>query len=254
MKLYNYSSDGLFTTVSTAEKDPLEKDKYLIPAFATTQDVIEEKNGFDRVFKNADGSVPKYSASAPNATWQYEKQFVKCTAYNKKSQGQKEFDDETLVTEDYTLLVPESKYHTFENDAWTLTDENAELQITDTRTLYVNSIDSEAARIYSIWTRFESEYYERETAAKAYKDSNYEDEPNSFVTSFATSNKISNEQAAEIILQQAQLLRNSQETLASQRMRKYELNALDSIDEMKYLYDDIIEQMKLVEIQQSEQS
>ena len=33
----------------------------------------------------------------------------------------------------------------------------------------IANIDEHAARIYSTWTRFESEYRERQTAAEAYK-------------------------------------------------------------------------------------
>lgn len=88
---------------------------------------------------------------------------------------------------------------------------------------YTEDFDSFVASIYSRWTRFETEYYEREKAAQEYVDSNYEDEPSVWVTSFANAAGLSNQIAAELILSQAVNLRSGMRELGTLRMRKYEM-------------------------------
>ena len=91
---------------------------------------------------------------------------------------------------------------------------------------YTEEFDSYVASIYSRWTRFETEYYEREKAAQEYADSNYEAEPSVWVTSFANAAGLSNQIAAELILSQAVNLRNGMRELGCLRMRKYEMASL----------------------------
>lgn len=93
MKIHNYSKyDGKLLYSEIAEIDPLEPSKFLIPANSTTIEPLEDKEGFDVVFN---GEV-----------WEYKKQHVKVTAYNKETKQSKEFDDESLVGDEYTALEP----------------------------------------------------------------------------------------------------------------------------------------------------
>lgn len=53
MKVYSfYPETGIFAGITNAQESPLERDKFLIPAYATEVEPPEEKDGFNRVFQN----------------------------------------------------------------------------------------------------------------------------------------------------------------------------------------------------------
>lgn len=121
-------------------------------------------------------------------------------------------------------------------------DEQA--MINQYRNELIKHIDDTAAQIAAHWTRFESEYKEREAAAEAFKAANFEGEPNIYVTSYAISARIDNKTATLRILEQAVGLRHLQGQLAAQRMRKYLLDQVDlTIEQLQELHDDIINNM-----------
>jgi len=101
-----------------------------------------------------------------------------------------------------------------------------------------DKLNDTLARVYSTWTRFESEYVFREQAAIAYKASNYSGVCSVWITAFATAANLSSKSACDLILEQAVGLRSAQETLGALRMRKYELlplteqDALDKYNEI----------------------
>lgn len=108
----------------------------------------------------------------------------------------------------------------------------------------INNIDVHAASIYSTWTRFESEYRERQAAAEAFKNANYQGECSRYITDFAKRAGLNNQAATDLILVQATGLEKLQVELANQRMRKYELKVPGlTIEKMRSIYDDIIKQM-----------
>ncbi|BBE82148.1 TPA: hypothetical protein ACPSFK_001362 [Haemophilus influenzae] len=116
----------------------------------------------------------------------------------------------------------------------------------------VDSIDDTAANISSRWTRFVEEYKEREAAAIAFKEANYEGECSRYISDFAQRARLDNKTATNLILTQAAGLKKLQMELANQRMRKYELKheAL-SDEELQRIHDDIIGKMQtLAEVQQ----
>ena len=116
--------------------------------------------------------------------------------------------------------------------------------LADTQTRLIANIDEHAAKIYSTWTRFESEYRERQTAAEAFKSSNYEGECSRYISDFAQRAHLYNKTAANLILIQAAGLEKLQVELANQRMRKYELKALNlTLEQLQSIHDDIIKQM-----------
>ena len=139
-----------------------------------------------------------------------------------------------------------SAYHVFDLDAkkWVISQEKQTALLAEKRNNLLDQIDSHAATIYSTWTRFESEYRERQTAAEAYKSANYQGECSRYITDFAQRAGLDNKTATNLILTQAAGLEKLQVELANQRMRKYELKSPGlTLEQMQSIYDDIIKQM-----------
>lgn len=127
---------------------------------------------------------------------------------------------------------------------WEISTEKLTALLTEKRNRLIEQIDSHAAAIYSTWTRFESEYRERQTAAETYKAANYQGVCSRYITDFAKRAGLNNQAATDLILVQAAGLEKLQMELANQRMRKYELKAPNlTLEQMQSIYDDIIKQM-----------
>ena len=127
---------------------------------------------------------------------------------------------------------------------WEISSEKQTALLSETKTRLITNIDEHAAKIYSTWTRFESEYRERQAAAEAYKSSNYQGECSRYITDFAQRAGLDNKTATNLILTQAAGLEKLQVELANQRMRKYELKAPNlTIEQLQSIYDNIIKQM-----------
>lgn len=118
------------------------------------------------------------------------------------------------------------------------------LLLSTKRDSFIEQIDNHAAKIYSTWTRFESEYRERQAAAESYKSTNYQGECSRYITDFAQRARLDNKTATNLILTQAAGLEKLQMELANQRMRKYELQAPNlTLEQLQSIHDDIIKQM-----------
>lgn len=118
------------------------------------------------------------------------------------------------------------------------------LLLSTKRDSFIEQIDNHAAKIYSTWTRFESECRERQAAAEAYKSTNYQGECSRYITDFAQRARLDNKTATNLILTQAAGLEKLQMELANQRMRKYELQAPNlTLEQLQSIHDDIIKQM-----------
>ena len=127
---------------------------------------------------------------------------------------------------------------------WEISPEKQTALLAETQTQLIAKIDEHAATIYSTWTRFESEYRERQAAAEAFKSANYQGECSRYITDFAQRAGLDNKTATNLILTQAAGLEKLQVELANQRMRKYELKAPGlTLEQMQSIYDDIIKQM-----------
>lgn len=127
---------------------------------------------------------------------------------------------------------------------WEISAEKLTALLTEKRDALIDKIDNHAATIYSQWTRFESEYRERQTAAEAYKAANYQGDCSRYITDFAQRAGLDNKTATNLILTQAAGLEKLLVELANQRMRKYELKAPSlTLEQMQSIYDDIIKQM-----------
>ena len=127
---------------------------------------------------------------------------------------------------------------------WEISAEKQTALLAETQTRLVANIDEHAAKIYSTWTRFESEYRERQAAAEAFKSANYEGECSRYISDFAQRARLDNKTATNLILTQAAGLEKLQVELANQRMRKYELKVPNlTLEKLQSIHDDIIKQM-----------
>ena len=163
---------------------------------------------------------------------------------NGQSQGKKIIADKT----GYPVLIdPQpSAAHVLNLDTltWEISGEKQTALLADTQTRLIANIDEHAAKIYSTWTRFESEYRERQAAAEAFKSANYEGECSRYITDFAKRARLDNKTATNLILTQAAGLEKLQMELANQRMRKYEFQAPNlTLEQLQSIHDDIIKQM-----------
>lgn len=148
--------------------------------------------------------------------------------------------------ENTTLLKPPSANHQWDKktEKWEISAEKQTALLAETQTHLIANIDEHAAKIYSTWTRFESEYRERQSAAEAYKAANYQGDCSRYITDFAKLAGLNNKAATDLILVQAAGLEKLQVELANQRMRKYELKAPGlTLEQMQSTHDDIIKQM-----------
>lgn len=93
-------------------------------------------------------------------------------------------------------------------------------------------LDDKVAAVYAQWSRFEREHLLRESAARLFKDFGYEGDVSVWIKSYADSTGLTNIEATDLILKRAQQQKSLQESLATLRMRKHELDALD--DEARY--------------------
>ena len=144
------------------------------------------------------------------------------------------------------IEIKPSEAHVLNLDTltWGISPEKQAALLSETQTRLVASIDKYAAKIYSTWTRFESEYRERQAAAEAFKSANYEGDCSRYITDFAKRAGLNNKAATDLILVQAAGLEKLQMELANQRMRKYELKAPGlTLEQLQSIYDDIIKQM-----------
>lgn len=139
-----------------------------------------------------------------------------------------------------------SEYHVFDRERkqFVISKEKQAEFTKETQARLIENIDVHAASIYSTWTRFESEYRERQAAAEAFKNANYQGECSRYISDFAQRARLDNKTATNMILTQAAGLEKLQVELANQRMRKYELKAPNlTLEQLQSIHDDIIKQM-----------
>lgn len=106
-----------------------------------------------------------------------------------------------------------------------------------------NEIDDACYNAVSSFSRFRSEYIQREEEAKAYADKGYQGLPGSLLKNFADLIGLPYQAAANVILEQARLLREIDTGIANLRMAKYTITARDTVPEMLVKRDDIILQI-----------
>lgn len=137
--------------------------------------------------------------------------------------------------------------HEWNGKDWVIPPEKLTALLSEQRDSLIEQIDNHAATIYSTWTRFESEYRERQAAAEAFKSVNYQGECSRYITDFAKRAGLDNKTATNLILTQAAGLEKLQVELANQRMRKYELKQPNlTLEQLQSIHDDIIKRMNLL--------
>ncbi|AAU36685.1 hypothetical protein [[Mannheimia] succiniciproducens] len=176
--------------------------------------------------------------------WQYVEDHRGEVYYNTQTKAEVTISELGKIPENLTALQPSDPNCEWNGEVWVLrAEKQAELKAQKLQQ-FIDGVDNKASRIYSIWTRFEIEYAQREAAAVAFKAANYQGEVSRFIADFATKAGIDNVTATNLILVQAEGLRKLLVELANQRMRKYELKKPNlTEDEMQTIYDDIIQQM-----------
>jgi hypothetical protein len=103
----------------------------------------------------------------------------------------------------------------------------------------IASIDDRVAAIYQRWTRFQAEYELRESEAIAYQAAGYTGDVPRQVAAFADRAGLAYQQATDLILGQAALLRTALANLGDLRMRKYEVAAASYAEAAQSAHDTI---------------
>lgn len=106
-------------------------------------------------FRDQEDNVPYWPDDS--CEWVVKDKQIKVTAYNKETQETKEFDDKSLVTDDYTLLKPSTQFDEWIDGAWvTNLQAQYEAQVKQVdatrRSLYLNvdALRNEAAMIRAV--------------------------------------------------------------------------------------------------------
>lgn len=175
--------------------------------------------------------------------WQYQADH-RGTYYNKETGEKVEHTALGELPDNLTTLAPLAEPCKWNGTGWVKDEAKIADNFAKDQAKLIANIDEHAARIYSTWTRFESEYRERQAAAEAFKKANYQGECSRYITDFAKRAGLNNQVATDLILVQAAGLEKLQVELANQRMRKYELKVPGlTIEKMQSIHDDIIKQM-----------
>ncbi|WP_417880310.1 hypothetical protein [Vibrio sp.] len=120
MKLaqYHFETGEYLRTVDAVKN--IKSKEFMIPPYHTPDlPVVELEENEYHVFLGSNGTTPRdYS----DGTWQVKERFVKVTAYNKQTKQPKEFEDKTLVDDEYTLIEPKP-LQKWEGEQWVQDDE-----------------------------------------------------------------------------------------------------------------------------------
>lgn len=231
-KVCQLDDQGIYVGQTEADLSPEEATNgvYLMPAGCVDTAPPEDKKGF----------VAKWTGD----NWDYLENHIGETVYSTETKEPKEIGELGAIPQGYTSMKPESDHKEWDGKAWVISQEKMTALLAETQNQLIANIDSHAATIYSTWTRFESEYRERQAAAEAFKSANYEGECSRYITDFAKRAGLDNKTATNLILTQAAGLEKLQVELANQRMRKYELKTPNlTLEQMQSIHDDIIKQM-----------
>lgn len=116
--------NGEFLGTRKAVKDIKQPDRFVIPPYQTPiafpTDKLEDNEYW--AYLGLDGYPVRDHALG---TWMKKANKVKVIAYHKQTQAQKDFDDESLVTDEYTVKKPPTPYHDFNATDWILNQTKA---------------------------------------------------------------------------------------------------------------------------------
>ncbi|WKT00548.1 hypothetical protein NYR30_04470 [Gallibacterium salpingitidis] len=138
-----------------------------------------------------------------------------------------------------------SSLYDWDGVKWVLNEERQAELANARRQQFIDNIDNTASSLITKWTRFESEYKEREKAALDYQSRDYQGDASIYITSFADAANIDNKSAALLILQQATQLIDTLAKMSALRMRKYELKQDNlTLEQMQAIHDDVVSKMQ----------
>jgi hypothetical protein len=109
------------------------------------------------------------------------------------------------------------------------------------------SVDDAIALIYQRWMRFDREYAERESAARAFVAADYQGECGIWIAAFASAAQMEPSAAADLIIQQADTLHAALRDLGALRMRKYEILGAESVAAAEAARDNILTEAGQIE-------
>lgn len=111
---HHYNPSTLLYTHSTVLSVPAGYKAPLVPQCALLTHLPEY-----------DPSTQDLKVNLTDCVWQALDKHMAVTAYHKQTKAQKEFDDKSLVTDEYTLKEPSTPYHDFNDDEWIANKEKA---------------------------------------------------------------------------------------------------------------------------------
>lgn len=125
LKLYITShKTGALLGSRYAEKDVKNPERFVIPPYQTPTCVPDDTAGENEYWAYLDdGGQPVRDYNC--GSWVKKEKQIEVTAYHKQTQQTKEFDDESLVTGEYTIKEPPTPYHEFVDSDWVSSKEKA---------------------------------------------------------------------------------------------------------------------------------
>ncbi|QMT40010.1 hypothetical protein [Neisseria shayeganii] len=208
---------GIYVGQAEADLDVYARDgSYLIPGGCIDTAPPEAREGM----------ATKWTGSG----WQYLPDHRGQTAYRTADGQALTIDTVGELPEGLTLLPPPDSCHEWDGAAWTLNPAKAAERLDAHRAEETERINAAVYGVAQPLLRFRAEYELRESQARAYADAGYTGEVPSQVAAFATPANLQPQQATDIILQQAAKLHAALDQLATLRMRKFELQQLDSTE------------------------
>ncbi len=168
------------------------------------------------------------------------------TVWHKETGSASVIDELGEIPEEFTTLehVPYSTWDELEN-LWVISEEAEQQRIADLIADSILVIDGAAAAAAGKWTRFTEEYQVREAAALEFKAAEYTGECSLYISSFADAAGMEYQAATDLILKQANDLRDLQSKIAAQRMSKNKLKQPGlTFEDITALRDEIVLNIK----------
>ncbi|AKU42648.1 tail fiber assembly protein [Vibrio phage H188] len=116
--------DGRLLGSCDAAMDIKQDGRFVVPPYYTPAQPPGDFLGDDECWAYLDdGGQPVREYN--NGSWVKKKKQVEVTAYHKQTHQAKEFDDRSLVADEYTLNEPPTPYHDFVDNDWLANKEKA---------------------------------------------------------------------------------------------------------------------------------
>ena len=196
---------GVFVGVYEAQESPLEPGEFLMPVASTVQQPPEV--------------AERQVAAFRNGAWSVVADFRGVTYW---------LAGVATVIDEIGISPPDES-----------TPEPLPPSLAVVKAELIAAVDDMISAIYSRFTRFETEYVQREAAARAFVAGGYQGDAGMWVTAFANNAGMSAAQAADLIIGQADALRAALAQLGAQRMRKYGIAAAATAEVAQAVHDDI---------------